>query len=103
MYLFLFRERLEREKALALKMEVERAAREKERKEQEQKRRALEERRRLVREPPTSPHPHRPLAGASHSFFLSASTRRSSRGWLRRRGLPRSGKLLGREKLQPSR
>lgn len=50
---FIVRERLEREKALALKMEVERAAREKERKEQEQRRRALEERRRLVSDTPS--------------------------------------------------
>lgn len=64
---FVVRERLEREKALALKMEVERAAREKERREQEQRKRALEERRRLVRETPTS-RPHLALCW-SFSFF----------------------------------
>lgn len=43
------RERVEREKALALQRELERAAREKERRELEERRKALEERRKLVR------------------------------------------------------
>ncbi len=40
---------MEKEKALALQREVERAAREKERRELEEKRKALEEKRKLVR------------------------------------------------------
>lgn len=44
-----FRERVEKEKALALQRELERAAREKERRELEEKRKALEEKRKLVR------------------------------------------------------
>lgn len=44
-----FRERAEKEKALALQRELERAAREKERRELEEKRKALEEKRKLVR------------------------------------------------------
>lgn len=40
---------MEREKALALQRELERAAREKERRELEERRKALEERRKLVR------------------------------------------------------
>lgn len=44
-----FRERLEREKALALQRELERAAREKERRELEEKRKALEEKRKMVK------------------------------------------------------
>ncbi|KAJ0069323.1 hypothetical protein NL108_003253, partial [Boleophthalmus pectinirostris] len=45
--IIVFRERLEREKALALQRELERAAREKERRELEEKRKALEEKRKL--------------------------------------------------------
>lgn len=41
----------EKEKALALQRELERAAREKERRELEEKRKALEEKRKLVRKP----------------------------------------------------
>lgn len=44
-----FRERVEKEKALALQRELERAAREKERRELEEKKKALEEKKRLVR------------------------------------------------------
>lgn len=40
---------MEREKALSLQRELERAAREKERRELEERRKALEERRKLVR------------------------------------------------------
>lgn len=46
--LLYFRERVEKEKALALQRELERAAREKERRELEEKRKALEEKRKLV-------------------------------------------------------
>lgn len=44
-----------------------------------------------------------PLAEPLIRFFVSLPTRRSSRGWLQRRGLPKSGRLPGRERLQPSR
>lgn len=40
---------MEREKALALRLELERAAREKEKKELEERRKALEEKNKLVR------------------------------------------------------
>lgn len=64
---------MEKEKALALQRELERAAREKERRELEEKRKALEERRKLVKLKRTSVRVCVRLPGSRRS--LNASSR----------------------------
>lgn len=70
--LFDFRERVEKEKALALQRALEKAAREKERRELEEKRKALEEKRKLVR------HETLDIDSLSHCQCLTVSKRQAA-------------------------